>query len=250
MEINNKPGMLANVNKNILTVAPEYQRAASQKLIKSIKNAWDWRAAGVLVVSKRDNQHYVIDGQHRLRAAQGITEIDKLPCIIFDNLSLQEEAAALAEINSNRKSMSAVDKFIAKLAAGDALTQYVNNRIEAQKFRVAKRGANTFNCVKQVLSCASKNKARFDRVLELCVKLFKHNQVPRHAFVALDYLDSKFSLADEKLKDRILSIGAETIRQSIRMAQMRFDGNHPRVCAIGLLDAVNKNLRNKFEVEL
>jgi hypothetical protein len=250
MEKTNQPGMLANVNKNILTVAPEYQRTASPSLIKSIKDSWDWRAAGVLVVSKRDNQHFVIDGQHRLRAAQSIAEIDKLPCIIFDNLSLQEEAAALADINTRRKSMTSIDKFVAKLAAGNPLAVYVNNRVESQKFRIAAKGANTFNCIKQMTICASKNKARFDRVLDVCVKLFKHNQVPRHSFVALEYLDSKISLADEKLRDRILTVGADAIKQSIRMAQMRFDGNHPRVCAIGLLDAVNKNLRNKFEVEL
>jgi hypothetical protein len=250
MKKTNQPGLLANVNKNILTVAPEYQRQASPSLIKSIKDSWDWRAAGVLVVSKRDNQHFVIDGQHRLRAAQARQDIDKLPCIIFENLSLQEEAAALADINTRRKSMTSIDKFIAKLAAGDALAVYVNNRVESQKFRIAAKGANTFSCVKQMMICASKNKVRFDRVLDVCVRLFKHNQVPRHVFVALEYLDSKLSLADEKLKDRIVSVGADAIKQSIRMAQMRFDANHPRACAIGLLDAINKNLRNKFEVEL
>lgn len=250
MEKTNQPGMLANVNKNILTVAPEYQRTASPSLIKSIKDSWDWRAAGVLVVSKRDNQHFVIDGQHRLRAAQSIAEIDKLPCIIFDGLSLSEEAAALAEINSNRKSMSAIDKFRARLLSGDQLASYVNNRIEAMNFRVAAKGANTFNCIKQLMICASKNKARFDRVLSIATKLFKHNQVPRYTFVALEYLDSKISLADEKLAQRILSLSPNMIKASIRTAQIRFDDNIPKVCAIGLLDAINKNLRNKFEVEL
>ena len=245
-----KPGELLTINKNILTIAPEYQRAASPSLVRSIKTNWNWRAAGVVTINVRENVHYVIDGQHRVLAAKSISEITHLPCLVFKNLTLAEEAETLAEINSRRKNMTAIDKFVARLAACDALAVYVNNRVEAMNFRVAAKGANTFNCVKQLMICASKNKARFDRVLNVATKLFKHNQVPRHSFVALEYLDSKLSLADGKLKDRILAIGHEAIKQSIRMAQMRFDSNHPRVCAIGLLDAVNKNLRNKFEVEL
>lgn len=250
MTITTQPGTLGMVNKNVLSVAPEYQRQASPKLIKSIQQAWNWRAAGVLVVNKRNNNHFVIDGQHRLLAAKSIPDIDRLPCIIFDGLSLEEEAAALAEINSNRKSMSAIDKFTAKLIAGDPLAKYVNNRIESYSFRVAPRGANTFNCIKQVMICAAKNKNRFDRVLDISTKLFKFSQVPRYVFVALEYLDSKLSLNDDKLKQRILDVGYAGIVASIKSARIRFDDNSPKTCARGLLEAINKNLRNKFEVEI
>jgi len=248
MKKTNKPGMLANVNKNILTVAPEYQRQASPSLIKSIKDSWDWIAAGALIVSKRDNHHFVIDGQHRLRAAQAKPEIDKLPCVIFENLTLAEEATRLAIINSQRKNMTAIDKFNARLKGNDSTATYVFNRISSFKFTINKMGTNTISCVNNLMSCAKTNKARLDRVLQIVVRLFKYDHVDARAFKGLEYLDTKISLADERLQNRILEIGKSEIMAGIKAAMYRIDNHHARTCAMGIMDVVNKNLRNKFEV--
>jgi hypothetical protein len=248
MEKTNQPGLLANVNKNILTVAPEYQRQASPSLIKSIKDSWDWIAAGVLIVSKRDNQHFVIDGQHRLRAAQARSDIDKLPCVIFENLTLAEEATRLAIINSQRKNMTAIDKFNARLKGNDATAVYVFNRVSSFKLFINSKGANTISCVNNLMSCAKTNKARLDRVLQIAVRLFKHDHVDTRAFKGLEYLDSKISLADERLQNRILELGKIEIMAGIKAAMYRLDNHHDRTCAMGIMEAVNKNLKNKFEV--
>ena len=80
-------GELLTINKNLLTIAPEYQRGLSKTSVKRIEQNWSWRAAGVVTVSVRNGTHYVVDGQHRVEASKNIPEITHIPCLVFKSLS-------------------------------------------------------------------------------------------------------------------------------------------------------------------
>lgn len=243
-----KPGELLTINKNILTIAPEYQRAASPLLVRSIKTNWNWRAAGVITINVRENVHYVIDGQHRVLAAKSISEITHLPCLVFKNLTLAEEAETLAEINSRRKSMSSIDKFRANLVMKDEIATYVNNRITNNEFHVAKSGFHSVNCVKTLCDIAKKSKPRLDRVLDFACKLCRNRQLNRKIVDAIAYVDEK-GIFDNRLKERLLTVGYDALLVSIKKSNIAFGTHVARSCAHGLLEAANKNMRNKFEFE-
>ena len=106
-----------------LSIEPAYQRSIeareSQLLIKTIAQDWNWDRCQVLLVSRRLDQHFVIDGQHRLAAAKLRGDIQQLPCVVGEYGSIEAEAEAFVEINSRRRPLSPLDKFKGAVAAGD-----------------------------------------------------------------------------------------------------------------------------------
>ena len=242
-------GELLTINKNLLTIAPEYQRGLSKISVKRIEQNWKWRAAGVVTVSFRNGKYYVVDGQHRVEAAKNITEITHIPCLVFKNLNLADEAKTFVDINSGRRGMCSVEKFRAAITQGDEIATYVNNRIEANKFHVAKSGFHSVNCVKTLCDIASKSKTRFDRVLDFACKICRNKQLNRKIFDAIAYVDER-GILDDRLKDRLMTVGYDTLLVSIKQSNIAFGTLKAKSCAHGLLEAANKNMRNKFEIEL
>lgn len=241
-------GELLTINKNLLTIAPEYQRGLSKTSVKRIEQNWSWRAAGVVTVSVRNGTHYVVDGQHRVEAAKNIPEITHIPCLVFKNLELADEAKTFVDVNSGRRGMCSVEKFIATVVQGDEIAAYVQNRIESNGFRVAKSGFHSANCVKTLCDIARKSKTRFDRVLNFACKLCRNKQLSRKIVDALAYVDEK-GIFDDRLRERLMTIGYDALLVSIKQANIAFGTMVAKSCAHGLLEAANKNMRNKFEFE-
>jgi ParB-like chromosome segregation protein Spo0J len=130
-----------------LQADPAYQRSidsrASQKLIRKIAEEWDWRLCAPLTVSHRadsDGQmaYWVIDGQHRLAAAELRGDILELPCIISQFESFEAEALAFVAINRDRKSVTALDRFHARVAAGEAQAIEIRDLVKAAGLSIAR----------------------------------------------------------------------------------------------------------------
>jgi len=247
-KISDKQGVLGSLNKDILLVDHTYQREPNARLVEAISEKWKWSVAGCITVSKRGNDYYVIDGQHRVLAAKNIPEITHLPCIIYDNMAVEQEAATFYEVDSMKKSLSAVEKFKALVRAGDETAVYVNNRVESYNFRVASSGSNTVNCINYMTKAAKMSKTRFERVLSVCAQLCKYSQIPAAIFKGLNLLDQKFELSDKKLIARILEIGKTELMASIKLSMYKNGSMHEKACALGIVEAVNKGLRQKFEL--
>lgn len=108
-----------------LYVDESYQRKiearSSQELIRNIAKDWDWRLCQPLSVGRRpDDTLAVMDGQHRLTAAKMRSDIPRLPCVIFDQPSVEDEAKTFVKLNKRRRSLNSVDVFRASIAAGSA----------------------------------------------------------------------------------------------------------------------------------
>ena len=121
-----------------------YQRStengASQALIKRIANNWDWRMCLPLVVSKRDDGTlWVIDGQHRLAAAQLRGDIPFLPCCVAVYGSVADEAAMFVAMNRTRKPMNRLDDFHAAVASGDREALEIAQLITDAGFTVSRK---------------------------------------------------------------------------------------------------------------
>ena len=248
-KISDKQGVLGSLNKNVLVVDKAYQRNESPKLVKSIAKNWKWTAAGVITVNKRDGVYNVIDGQHRVLAAKEIANITHLPCIIHDGLTIEQEAETFLDVNVGRNNMSALDKFRAATVKGDDIAIYVNNQIEAKKFMAMKSGTNSIQCVKVLCDYAKNNKVLFVQALDLATRVCKGHKLDRVIFDAIGHFYTKGVVCD-RMKQRILDLGYDAIYAAIRKANLQFGSRHRQNSARGLLEAVNKGLRQKFEVEL
>lgn len=96
-----------------------YQREEKKHVIKMTKE-WDDTQCTMLLVNYRSSEgwFYAIDGQHRTVAAQ-ILGIEYLPCEIFIDLSLEEEAKRFLYYNTGTKSLSPFDTFKANICWGE-----------------------------------------------------------------------------------------------------------------------------------
>lgn len=132
-----------------LQIDDSYQRSIdtgpSRSLINKIANEWDWRMCMPLVVSRRDDGLYVIDGQHRQAAARKRGDIQYLPCCIARYESVAEEAAMFVAINRARRAMNRLDDFHAAQAGADPDAVAIAALIEGVGFTVSRRtGAATW----------------------------------------------------------------------------------------------------------
>lgn len=115
----------------LLHVDDTYQRSieggASQRLIVKIAENWDWRLCLPLIVSRRQGQLFVIDGQHRLEAARLRGDIRDMPVVVFDIDDPKGEAELFVQANRSRRAMSPLDDFHAAVVAGDAKSTAIND---------------------------------------------------------------------------------------------------------------------------
>lgn len=119
-----------------LQIDGSYQRSLetpiSEQLIRNMAGAWDWRLCAPLTVSDRgETGLFVIDGQHRLAAARMRTDIPQLPCIISRFASVQDEARCFVEANTLVRKATPLDKFHARVVAGDEEAVEINRIVEA-----------------------------------------------------------------------------------------------------------------------
>ena len=107
----NAPGDLEYIHKTLLIVDhayQPYQRPFNPAKARRIAGDLNWAAFGVLLVARRrDGRLYVFDGQHRHAAAMLRSDIQKLPCAIF-NLegSIEDEATTFLVVQKERKALT------------------------------------------------------------------------------------------------------------------------------------------------
>lgn len=118
----------------------QYQRAVDPVRVKTLVDNFNPSGIGTLTVSLRSNGELVIiDGQHRGTAARSIGYDEKVPCIQYAGLTLAEEAELFLALN-NVKPVSALDKFRARIIAGDAGATAINEVLSAFGWRVQAGG--------------------------------------------------------------------------------------------------------------
>src|SRR5581483_5377546 len=117
----NEPGKLEYVSKLQLQVDPTYQRSLNDPKRLRIAKDFNWAAFGVLLVARRnDGSLWVIDGQHRLMAAQSRSDIKDVPVAIFEfGGNVTDEAKDFLIANKNRRPLSGVESFKALAVSGD-----------------------------------------------------------------------------------------------------------------------------------
>lgn len=248
-----KPGELRLVNKNALSVNNEvYQRAGINSKVLELASSWSWIACGALVVASRDGLLWVVDGQHRKLAADRRSDIQDLPCIIFHVDDVKDEAKAFILTNTNRRNVSAVDKFRASLAAGDATALKVMDAINIAGLRVT-TAANEPRAIKSVALAQKIAESDFDGLLVtlvLCGEMARVEQSPVHARLlgGLYYIHKRVEggLNNLRLKKRIKQIGISALLTAANKAASYYGTTGGKVCADGMMQAINHGLREKF----
>ena len=111
-----------------LVVDRSYQRICNAARVRKITRNLDWDLFGVIIVSYRDGVYYIVDGQHRVEAVRGL--VDKVTCLVWNDLTYEEECEKFLKLNSERHSCNANQKFHARVQFGE---EFANSTVDAMK---------------------------------------------------------------------------------------------------------------------
>ena len=104
-----------------INIDPKYQRVQKWDLIGAIADNPTWVAFGVVICSRREyagGKLYALDGQQRLNGVMTAKNPPShVPVFWFPVKSEREEAEYFDLINTNRKTMQALEKFKARVTA-------------------------------------------------------------------------------------------------------------------------------------
>lgn len=108
--------------------------------MSDIKEAWDDGAVGVLMVSYRDgiDMYAILDGNHRAAAARSLG-ISQLPCRVYIDLTLEQEAEKYKQFGQVRK-QNPIDKFRARLVMKEPSSLAIERILQKHNLEIPTHG--------------------------------------------------------------------------------------------------------------
>ena len=249
------PGELAMIHKGLLRVDSRYQRELTISRVVSLASEWSWVSCGSLTVAKRgDESLWVVDGQHRLLAAQRRSDISVLPCVVFEVSEVEDEAINYERANTLRGSMKGHEMFKARLFSRDPIALAVNELVAASGRRVGgQSSSNDVNCVGLLYRLAKDNGEVLKTVWPVIVDVCHGNVLSSRIVEAICFVESRMpegeSLSDPRWRSRLVNAGYEELSASMTRFAAAFARGGARPWAVGLLAAINKGLHKKLVVK-
>lgn len=132
------------IAKHLIDVDHSYQRPEDAARAEKIARSFSWSKFGAIVVVPKDGGRYaVIDGQHRAAAAKLHPLVDNLPAVIMPMVQgVVAEAASFIGLNADRKAVSGLELYHAKLAAGDEDSQTIDQVVQRAGIRIPKHAGD------------------------------------------------------------------------------------------------------------
>lgn len=250
--LSDKPGEMKWINKEMLEVDKKYQRAHSLGKVQGMASEWSWVACGTITVGKRDGDgYYIIDGQHRTLAALRRSDITELPCIVFGVSAVTEEAIGFVRSNTHRKAMSVIDKHRANLVAKDKDAIDIQEIFDAVGTHITKSDSKGgIKCVGTCYFLYKADRQAFIKALKAAY-LLSDNNITDRMLGGLWYIShySEIDISeDSKFYKRLAAIPNVALTKHIAEAVSYYVSGGNKVCAVGILNAVNKGLRRKYKL--
>ena len=248
-KVQDHPGELCRISKANLRVDHSYQRDANEPKVLAIAKDWSWVACGVIVVARRDGVYFVIDGQHRVMGALKRSDIDTLPCIVFNTHGSDQEAKGFLAAQTLRRPINSVEKFRAQVVVKDKAALIVEKMLSSSG-HMAGRGttAMSVSCISLLTKLAKEDEDLLLRLWPLIVELSAGNHVNSRLVDGLFYIENRMqnneSLLQKKWRDRVLKVGRDRLLDSAAKASAYFAQGGARVWAGGIVEAINHGHRN------
>jgi len=242
------PGHFEQIHKTKLNVDDAYQRASTHAKVLRIAGEWSWVALGCLIIGRRDGVNYVVDGQHRLLAAMKRSDIDLLPCMVFETEDRAEEADGFLRANRNRKPMTTIQAFRAMVATGNT-TAITAERIVLKSGRsiATHTSGSTFAAVGKLIELVDTNEAAARTVFGIAVDLCSDRAITNSILDGLFYLETRMengSLADQPYRGRLMSAGYDDVTAGMTAAAAFFSKGGAKVWASGIQKVINYRARS------
>jgi hypothetical protein len=112
-----------------------YQRPV-ENIVESIVENFEPALVGTLIVSERrgkGKRYSVIDGQQRREAMKQLG-LKEAPCLVFYELTEEEEATLFSKFQRLRKAITSFQRFNADLIAGNSTAIAIKSMVESEGF--------------------------------------------------------------------------------------------------------------------
>lgn len=151
-----------------LAVDPDVQRSLDNRRVDKMAADFNENALGVITVSHRGRGiFYVVDGQHRIAAARLVKGDDwKITARVFENLSIEEEAAMFRALNNTAK-VGALDLFRVRVIEGEKTAVYMSEMFTRHKFTI---GPTAFAAVSAAERIYNRDPMALERTLALIAR--------------------------------------------------------------------------------
>ena len=252
--VKDEPGRLMHIHKGKLLIDHSYQRSEiTDHKTLSFASAWSWVACGTISVAKRGGDFYVIDGQHRVLASLRRSDIDTLPCIVFESTGIESEADAFLTLNSSREALRAVDRLRAMVRKGDPIAIKVQRMIEASgRSPSTSPSPKTIACIGTLLRIAAKRPKILDSIWPVITDVCTDYSIDARLVEGLAYVEQNmqegFSISNTRFKNRLVQIGPASLIDGVNRASSLYSKGGPRVWAVGIIETLNKGLKSKFKL--
>lgn len=255
--VKNVPGELRRIDKRALAIDLSYQRRLDRPRVAQMAANWSWVSCGALIVATRtaedEPRYYVLDGQHRLEAAMLIDDISDLPCLSFPLDEVRDEAVGFLASNVSRKLPSLADQFKALLIADNKEAILADRMARACGRHIAAgTGPYTISCASELLRVIQQDpkavEAAWPALGRLCSGYPMPARIMRGVVGLQRRMPGKDSFANPFWADRLVKIGYDAVFESIKQLGLVERGYSERVCAEGVLRALNRGLRDKLNI--
>lgn len=253
-KITDKPGTLQWINKHEIKIDDVYQRSLLKQRVTALSQEWSWVACGTLIVAYRCGEYWAIDGQHRLMATLRRSDIQELPCIVFEMQDIKEEAKGFISANTERKPISSFQRHKAMVISGNEIARMVQSQIEelGLSTTINKKSPGHFACIAWAMKTAKDDYDTFCAVLKITAEISLKESEPVWQTVldGLTYIHKHHSggIRDPKIADRIRLKGGFALNLAAKKSAAMLGGGGQKAWARGILNELNKGLQKKFYV--
>lgn len=248
-----EPGVLAQVNKHKIMFDKSYQRNVNDTKVLAIASDWSWLAMGVITLADRNGLLYAVDGMHRVSAALRRSDIQDLPCIIFKTQSVKQEAKGFIQSNTLRKAVTTMDKHKAMVLAGDSVAIMVQRMIDDAGFVPATSSSvsNGVKCFGVLHRLAKTKPESLDKAWPVIVDVCRNRVLSERIIEAFVFLVERASddITKGKWRNRINEIGFDGLKRAAEEAASYYARGGARVWADGMVKAMNKGMRYRLELD-
>ncbi|HJJ54524.1 MAG TPA: hypothetical protein O0X50_00370 [Methanocorpusculum sp.] len=250
-----KPMHFAWINKSKLNIG-RYQREFKKAKVLELSSAWHHYAVQALTVGiRKDGTMWVVDGQHRLRAACNRSDISDLPCMCFDSTGEEEESTLWELINKHRKVPAPREMFKAECIAKNPTALYVKSLLEQYGIEIHP-GTTTKIRVPSIgvmLNFASKGengKQALDFALDVISSISNPGLLVPHTVVyGICYMYLNYTIPNEvALRSAMLETTIPKLVSSIDLVRNLRSHGGERIYAEGVALCVNPSLSKKDKI--
>ena len=246
-----KPGVFLMIPKAELLIDPSYQRDVGEKdgKVHSLSAEWSWTACGALIVADRADGFWVMDGQHRKLAADRRSDINELPCMVFETTSVRDEASGFLAANLNRKVMSSLQRFKALVMTDNDAATEAAALIAASGRAIGRYSdASSVQCVGAIMTCLQKDADVIRRLWPIIVDVCHGHSIHKEIVEALFYLENNLpngvTLTQPIWRRRIAKAGWQGMLDAGAASRAYHNKPGAKVNAMGILKLLNSRLRD------